>query len=137
MTSTNSGEANSELSGIDSAADAFLASFKLPADAENQPSDEETRKKPSEEQPEPEQTEEGSDASPEQTEEGAEEGETEKAPKRKYAEEDAYAKVKVGDQELEVSVKDLKRLHGQEAALTRRSQEVAAERKATQDKALQ
>lgn len=34
--------------------------------------------------------------------------------------------VKVGDQELRVSVKDLKRLYGQEAALTRKSQETAA-----------
>jgi hypothetical protein len=38
-------------------------------------------------------------------------------------------KLKVDDEELEVSVKDLKRLYGQEAALTKKSQQVAAQRK--------
>jgi hypothetical protein len=42
---------------------------------------------------------------------------------------DAVVKVSVDGKELDVSVKDLKRLYGQEAALTRKSQEVANVRK--------
>lgn len=46
--------------------------------------------------------------------------------KKKYTDDDeVYTKVKVGDEEHEVSVKDLKRLYGQEATLTKKSQEVA------------
>jgi hypothetical protein len=45
-----------------------------------------------------------------------------------------YTKVKVGDEEHEVSIKDLKRLYGQEASLTRKSQEVAQERTAIETK---
>lgn len=61
-----------------------------------------------------------------------EEGETEddEAPSKKYADDDdTYVKVKVGEEEHEVKVTDLKRLWGQEAALTRKSQEVAELRK--------
>jgi hypothetical protein len=61
------------------------------------------------------------------------EGETEETTEddeKKYAEsDDIFVKVKVGDEEHEVPVKDLKRLFGQEAALTRKSQEVAAKTK--------
>jgi hypothetical protein len=46
-------------------------------------------------------------------------------------------KVKVGEKEIEASVKDLKRLYGQEKALTQKSQEVASQRKAIEDQALQ
>lgn len=59
------------------------------------------------------------------------------APKAAIADDDMITKVKVGDNELEVSVKDLKRLHGQEKSLTIKSQEVAAQRKALEDKSLQ
>jgi hypothetical protein len=45
-----------------------------------------------------------------------------------------YTKVKIGEEEHEVSIKDLKRLYGQEATLTRKSQEVAAERKVIETK---
>lgn len=61
-----------------------------------------------------------------------EDGETEDddAPKKKFADDDeTYVKIKEGDKEHEVPVKDLKRLWGQEAALTRKSQEVAEIRK--------
>lgn len=46
---------------------------------------------------------------------------------------DAVVKIKVGDEELAASVKDLKRLYGQEAALTKKSQEVAQKRKEVED----
>lgn len=56
--------------------------------------------------------------------------ETAKNDAKTPAGDDAIVEVKVGDETHKVPVKDLKRLFGQEAALTRRSQEVAAERAA-------
>ena len=44
------------------------------------------------------------------------------------ASDDAVVKIKIGDESRTVAVKDLKRLYGQEAALTRKSQEVAQAR---------
>jgi len=61
----------------------------------------------------------------------------EETPKAIIAEDNMITKVKVGNDELEVSVKDLKRLHGQEKSLTIKSQEVATQRKALEDKSLQ
>ena len=58
-------------------------------------------------------------------------------PKAAIADDNMITKVKVGNEELEVSVKDLKRLHGQEKSLTIKSQEVATQRKALEDKSLQ
>lgn len=56
------------------------------------------------------------------------------AKERKYIEDDeAVVKVAVDGQELEVSVKDLKRLAGQEASLTRKSMELAARRKEAEE----
>lgn len=55
---------------------------------------------------------------------------------KKTLDDEAVVKIKVGDEELDVSVKDLKRLYGQEAALTRKSQEVAAKRKEAEAAAL-
>jgi hypothetical protein len=64
-----------------------------------------------------------------------EDTETEEKPtkKAKALDEDAVVKVKVDDEELEVSVKDLKRLYGQEAALTKKSQALANQRKEVED----
>lgn len=53
---------------------------------------------------------------------------------QKYVEDDdAVVKIKVGDEELQASIKDLKRLYGQEAALTKKSQEIALKRKEAED----
>jgi hypothetical protein len=52
---------------------------------------------------------------------------------KKDTSDDVKVKIKVGDKEHEVSVKDLKRLYGQEAALTTKSQAVAAERKVVEE----
>jgi hypothetical protein len=104
------------------------------------------KKKPSEKVEEDEETnqpdaddEEASEETPEEeTDEDAEEegqeddkSEDEDKPSKKYADDndDTYVKVKVGDKEEEVKVNDLKRLYGQEASLTRKSQEVAEIRK--------
>ncbi len=66
----------------------------------------------------------------EDSEESAEEDDEEESKEpKKVLDDEALVKIKVGDEELDVSVKDLKRLYGQEAALTRKSQEVAAKRK--------
>lgn len=62
-----------------------------------------------------------------ESEEGAEDEEEPTA--KKTLDDDAEVEVKVDDEVLKVSVKDLKRLYGQEAALTRKSQQVAAKRK--------
>jgi hypothetical protein len=59
-----------------------------------------------------------------------------KSDKKSYVDsEDTYVKVKIGDEEKEVSVKDLKRLYGQEASLTRKSQEVAEQRRVADESA--
>ena len=83
-----------------------------------------------------EETPEDEDASDEDGEgQDDEQDEDEKRAEKKYADsDDVYTKVKVGDEEHEVSIKDLKRLYGQEASLTRKSQEVAEERKVIEAK---
>lgn len=75
-----------------------------------------------------EETEEDHQEGSEDETEDDDKEEAEEKPK-KGLEDEATVKIKVGDEELDVSVKDLKRLYGQEAALTRKSQEVAAKRK--------
>lgn len=79
-----------------------------------------------------------SDESPEDKDgddEGDEDTKDEPAAK-KFADEtdETYVKIKVGEEEHEVKVTDLKRLWGQEASLTRKSQEVATERTAIDTK---
>lgn len=75
-----------------------------------------------------EQTEEAPAEEPGETEES--ETEEDEGEKRKYADDEGtYVKVKVGEEEHEVPVKDLKRLFGQEASLTKKSMEVADLRK--------
>jgi hypothetical protein len=76
----------------------------------------------SEETPEDE-GEEGDDG------EGSEDEETDDKAKKFADDDETYVKVKVGDEEHEVRVTDLKRLWGQEAPLTRKSQQVADDRK--------
>lgn len=78
------------------------------------------------------ETEDG-ESSSEDTEESDSEAEETQAEKKKYADDEGtYVKVKVGEEEHEVAVKDLKRLFGQEASLTKKSQEVAERTKAAE-----
>jgi hypothetical protein len=132
--------ADSDVSGmngdtVDDAAEALLARFMPEGDPDapkkKEPSAEgEPKVKPEKTAtPEPEDDDEPSDESPE--DEGDEDGEEKPAEKKKPAVDDdeAYVKIKEGDEEHEVPVKELKRLWGQEAALTRKSQEVAEQRK--------
>ena len=126
-------------------ADAFLKSFGI----EPEDTDAPKKKKPSEEEDtkaEAAKDEGAEDKSDEETptdEADSDEDEaTDKdadddtSEKKSYVDsEDTYVKVKIGDEEREVSVKDLKRLYGQEASLTRKSQEVAEQRKVADDAA--
>jgi hypothetical protein len=138
-TTTNSGVADTETVtaplGEEEATEAFMSRlFPDEGDADA------SKKKPSEndeddtqESDTEEQSDdaEASDESPE--EDGEKEGDEEKSEDagkaKKYVDEDdtTFVKVKVGEEEHEVPVKDLKRLFGQEAALTKKSQAVASQ----------
>ena len=122
----------------DDAANAFLKLW----DAE-EPSDEERKEGETEETNVSEDTEdettadenEGETEDGESSSEDADEteGEADKTKAKKYADDEGtYVKVKVGEEEHEVAVKDLKRLFGQEASLTKKSQEVAERTKAAE-----
>lgn len=90
--------------------------------------DEETPEVEEEETEEDEEGE-GSEEDPEDTEEGEEDEEAE--PKAKaVVDDEAEVGVIVDGKEVRVSVKDLKRLYGQEASLTQKSQSLAESRKA-------
>lgn len=134
MTAINS-DAAETIDVSDFAADSGEAEFLkrfLPPDAET-PAGSEVKKAPSndgedsvenvtEETPEADAEEPAAD---DETKETA----AEKAA-RKFADEGVYVKVKVGDVEHEVPVKDLQCLYGQEKALTQKSMEASEQRKA-------
>ena len=128
MTSTDTGEANqtTELGTLntDSAAEALLARWtKEDAPKTGEPSEKEG-------EPKTEKAETSTEETTESTEETPEDDSEETTPEKKYADSDeTYVKIKVGEEEHEVTVKELKRLFGQEASLTRKSQEVAELRK--------
>lgn len=130
----------------DDGADAFLKSFNIEEDADGEDADLK-KKKPSEEgektktkeadaEDEGAEDENSDEEGLEDEAEGDEEEATEKeakedkSSKKSFVDsEDTYVKVKVGDEEREVTVKDLKRLYGQEASLTQKSQQVAEQRR--------
>ena len=118
----------------DDAADEILRSMKT--DADKQPSGEKGETKKSVE-PKDEEEDEPSAAKPEDETsdedegdetQGDDEGDDDEGEKQ-YASEGAYIKIKVGEEEHEVPVAKLSRLWGQEAALTKKSTEVAELRK--------
>lgn len=86
------------------------------------------------EQDQPDPGDEQDDEDPQKSEgdEDEEKAEDEKPPV--FADDAAKVKISVDGAEHEVSVKDLKRLWGQEASLTRKSQEVAQEHKTTTER---
>lgn len=104
-----------------------------PKEPEEEPEDKETDEPEddSEDSADPEDTddnnEDGDDAEDEdnEDEEASDSDDTEV----KTLDDDAVVEIKVDDKNLQVSVKELKRLYGQEAALTKKSQQVAAKRK--------
>lgn len=92
--------------------------------------DEEERKDETATDDEANTDDEASEETPEEEDaEGEDDGETKegeaKAKKFVEVDDDTYVKIKYDGQELEVKVADLNRLYGQEAALTRKSQEVS------------
>lgn len=119
-------------SGEFDATAAFLSEFMDKDEDALKKEPSETGTEEDENAPEGDDTEtEGSDDSPETDGDDDDAGaETEGSDKEKqYAEsDDIVVKIKEGDNTHEVPLKDLKRLYGQEAALTRKSQEVAAKR---------
>lgn len=119
------------------AEDAFLDRWK---DSEETSDPDEGDTKPSEDEADEETEEvEESEADPEDTEEETEEDESEEEESEEETEEEegdkkslddeSEVEIKVDDEVHKVSVKDLKRLWGQEAALTKKSQQVAEKRK--------
>ena len=148
MATAITNDAELELDGSDLAADEFLrhltkkdaerseATPTQPSEKEEEGEDtkedvteteEETEEETSDESPE-DDTEEDSEETEEDDEETEEAEETTdtKAKKPTVIEsEDALVKIKVDGQEVTASIKDLKRLYGQEASLTRKSQEAA------------
>jgi hypothetical protein len=155
MTTTpNAGVANTnEFSGVElttesDAADAFMNLFEKGSDddaSKKKPSDkgeegdvkdaEDDASETDEETTDAEETEtdEDGESPSEEDEETESEEESDEDDKAYVDDEGSYVKVKVGDEEHEVAVKDLKRLYGQEASLTRKSQEVAAKTKEVAD----
>lgn len=117
--------------------DAINAFMREPEDDENLSTDdvsEETTEDDTEvdEVDEDDQEEEGSDTDPDESESDDED----EAPKAKVADDEAEVTVTVEGAEHRVSVKDLKRLYGQEAALTQKSQAIAAQRRSLEDQGL-
>ncbi len=115
--------------GDDSGFDQFLTAF-LPPDASKKPSEEqpENHEEQPEEKPDPKSEDLPDEEAPKDDEE-TDASEDDAEPDKKYAEEGVFVKIKVGDKDHEVSVKDLQRLYGQEAALTQKSQQVSDQRK--------
>jgi hypothetical protein len=128
--------ADNDDDGLDEAADALLRSFGVAdPDEKKKPrvsaeDDEDTQTEIEEKTPtEDESDDETSEETPEDEGDEDEDGEEQEEAERKYGDDEAYVKVTVDGQEHEVAVKDLKRLYGQEASLTQKSQAVADQRK--------
>lgn len=100
---------------------------EVPEQAEQDQEEAEEAVEEAEDSEDPEEDPEEDEAETE--EEAEEETEEDDESPKKTLDDDAEVEVKVDDQVLKVSVKELKRLYGQEAALTRKSQQVAAKRK--------
>jgi hypothetical protein len=145
-------DAAKELDGTDTGADEFFKRMvqdaekpsEEPDEEEEEPSETDDTEEPEggrssatedsdespedEEEPEDTEGEEDDTEEPEETEEA-----TEKPKKVVEASEDAVVKIKIDGQEVTATVKDLKRLYGQEASLTRKSQEAAELKKRAED----
>lgn len=126
----------------DEAAEALLARFMKgsPEDDESQADENESEVKETEtnddaeDESEDESDESGDDDESLEDDDESDEGEGEDEEEdddRSYVENETetFVKIKVDGEDRSVSVRDLKRLYGQEASLTRKSQEVSAKRK--------
>lgn len=111
----------------------LLRRWGVPSDTEdaNEPSDD-TSDENEDTDVDEEDTEDDEGQSEEDSEETEEEDDVPASPKKKVVIEsdaEAYVKAKIDGKEVELKVGDLTRLYGQEAALTRKSQETAELRK--------
>lgn len=142
-------DAAKELDGTDSGADDFFR--RIVQDADKPSETEEDEDNESSETDDTEEPEDDSGESPEDdteepedtegeeddTEEPEDTEETSEKPKKVVeASEDSVVKIKVDGQEVTATVKDLKRLYGQEASLTRKSQEAAETKKKAEEVAV-
>lgn len=127
---------------VEDAAEAFLKRWEDPEKASegdkgaNQPQGEETSTAEDVEDEETEEVEQDEDDQSDETEDQDTEDETEEDTKEadaKMVDDDVLVKVVVDGEEKTVSVKELKRLYGQEASLTRKSQEIAEKRRAAEE----
>lgn len=139
-------DAEKELDGSDTGTDDFFR--RIVADAEQPSADQEeeedtednddetddsndTDDEPSETEGETPEEDESEDE-----EEAEGESETEEKDQKSYASDETFVKLKVDGKEVEASVKDLKRLYGQEQSLTRKSQEAAETKKKAEETAV-
>jgi hypothetical protein len=117
------------------AAAAFLGQWEKAAQEEPSATDD-TDSKKKKAAPPTDDTDEQSPPEEVQDAQDEPEGDDEESDEPTFVEnDDVFVKVKVGDEEHTASIRDLKRLFGQEAALTRKSQEFAAERKRVTEQA--
>jgi hypothetical protein len=135
MSTTDNGVPVEDLAGDDTfdAADAFSKLWNKDAATPSNTKAEDDEDEQSEEDTEGSETEtetEGEDGDEQSTEDAEDEGEEEEANDDNVVVKDEYkVKVPVDGEDKEFSIGDLKRLAGQEASLTRKSQEVATKRK--------
>lgn len=125
----------------DDAGNAFLKQFmeNSPPEEADEPvkEDKEDREDDAEDTSDEDSDDSGEDEDAQEDEDDSEEGEEETSDEsnENIIEDDkeAYVRVKVDGEDRTVSVRDLKRLYGQEASLTRKSQEVSAKRKEAEE----
>lgn len=98
------------------------------------PEDENVEDETSDESPEDEaDTDESEETDEDEESDESEEDEPSKKKKTVIESDDAVVKIKVDGKEVEAPLKDLKRLYGQEASLTRKSQEAAEIKKRSEE----
>jgi hypothetical protein len=129
---------------VDEAADALLKRWE---DADDQPSDQATEEATAQDNNETKDVQEQEDEAieevelddedeeidPDEEEEEAEDQEEDDEEETVEVDDDTLIEISVEGETKQASIKDLKRLYGQEASLTRKSQEVAAQRKEAED----
>jgi hypothetical protein len=131
-------DVNDSTLDVDSATSAFLDRWKDPKEASKNDEgakDESKETIADESDTTDDEVEDQDQEGTEDPNEDTEEGDEDKTPAKaaKVAEDDAEVTFTVDGVEHKASVKDLKRLAGQEASLTRKSQEVAAKTKEVED----
>jgi hypothetical protein len=132
-------DTTSEAMSVDEASEALLSKFMKDSPEEAEESVKEEKKvktKDAEDESEDESETSGDENESPEEDEDSEEGKNEtEEDDRNIIEDDSdtFVKIKIDGDDRTVSVKDLKRLYGQEASLTRKSQEVSKKRKEAEE----